>query len=215
MENKKQRKIDTGGFRNHEIAKIYSEPYCAERQRDTTQAGQAEAMVMGQTSGDPAGGDHNTHPPSLDSFSLRIQKGSDQFECETNSYSKTKKFAKQRKELHSIEPRMSRTPSDEYSNGEEKMMSESADNENSAETPGEQEETFVPSVKYNFDNPLVAITYSEDFKTSEENFTKGCKWLVNTSKTSLHLYKKKNYRHFGWCIVYSQMGLFNYMNIKI
>lgn len=187
MENKKQRKIDSGGFRKHEIAKIYSEPYCTERQWDAMQAGQAEAMVMEQTGGDcdPAGGDHNTQAPSLDSFNLRTRKGADQFEFETKSYSETKKFAKQRKELHSKEPWMSRTPSDEYSksssNGEEKIMSESADNENLAETPGEQEETFVPSVKYNFDNPLVAITYSEDFKTSEENFTKGCKWSPDGS----------------------------------
>lgn len=178
-ENKKQRKRSNGSLKRHQSG----------RQWDGFGAGQAE-LIMRSDNSDSVGDNPKWHPathtPLQDSSNSRTWEGH-QLQNGIESYSKAQNFDKQHKNLHSKEQWESYTPSDicintkDSNKGEEKsVVMESVDQEYSAEAAGEQEEISVPSVTYNFDNPLMALTYSKEFNTSEENFTKGCKWLVIT-----------------------------------
>lgn len=178
--NNKRMKTDTVGFRKNLSPRLHHGT-----QEDAMPRQQAEVIVMSDDS-DP-GVDNKQRCPAalvnlLDSSSMRNKGEAYQMQYENKSHDKTKEFVKRKSDLSKKE----RTPhklNDEYNNSNSgnniEKKSVMVDKEDSAEAAGEQEETFVPSVKYNFENPLMAISYNGEFKTSAENFTKGCKWLVN------------------------------------
>lgn len=159
---------------------------------------EAEWQVMG-SEGDPAAGDsrNRCHPalaPSSESAGAVNGGGQYPFQKRVKPHMKTKKYSEE-----DTDTRTQREWTDEYrnsknsSNREEAVKLESADEENIREAAGEQEENVVPSVTYNFDNPLMAINYSGEFKTSEDNFIKGCKWLVSTHLKTPYMIIRERY----------------------
>lgn len=188
IENNKRLKIENDNLKKNVSARVHPET-CVERQKVNVQEGQAEVIIMSDDS-DPCDDDQNRLPatltPSLNSSSLTSGEGKKWLQSNMKSHSETQKFVKQENGLHSESKRTPHSQSHDCinskssTNADEKLDElESVDKEDSAETVDVQGEAHVPSVKYNFDNPLMAINYIGEFKNSKENFTKGCKWLVN------------------------------------
>ena len=105
----------------------------------------------------------------------------------TKSY-ETKEFSQKYTNIHKPkEKTLDRTSdehcSDKYKSTNEVVILEASEEDNSRETVNDQDETSLPlpSVQYKFDDPLMALNYMGEFKMPEDNFTKGCKWLVTDS----------------------------------
>lgn len=182
----KQMKIDTDGLYKNLSTRVHPEA-CHLMRGEPLQESQAEVTVMRDNS-DPSDDGQNRCPaatPSLDSSSLRTEEGAYCFLNGMKSHSETNEFFKEENNPQSNKERIHRL-SDEPRNSkdssnlkEKSVLLESVDKQDSTEVGGE-EQPYVPSSKYNFDNPVMAINYIGEFKTSKENFTKGCKWLVDT-----------------------------------
>ncbi|KAG0729847.1 Telomerase Cajal body protein 1 [Chionoecetes opilio] len=136
--------------------------------------------------------------PSQELFSLRDAAKTYAFQNGTQSID-TKEFLEEKITISKPREETIDTISGEHCNsgnqsgGEEVVMSETAEKDDSGGTVEGQEES--PVSPHSFVDPLMVLNYSGEFKTRQDNFTKGCKWspdgsclLVTANDSKLRLF---------------------------
>lgn len=129
--------------------------------------------------------------PSQDLSKFEVVEKTYEVQNGTSSF-ETKEFLEEKPNIHKQQQSALNRTSDEYCNSsnkntiEEVVISEGVEKDDSRGTVDDQGVTSVSSLQYNFDNPLMAMNYMGEFKTPEDNFTKGCKWLVDKHDSCHH-----------------------------
>lgn len=185
--NSKPMNLDSSDLRKNPTSGALHGNIHAGKRGNVTQEEECEVMVISDDSNhgvNNCNGLHTSVLPSQDQSkfgiaeqTFNIQNGSD-----------FKEFLGKKSNIHKQKQRTLNRTSDEHCNIrnknaiEEVVISETCvEKDDSRETVEDQGESSINSLKYNFDNPLMALNYMGEFKTPEDNFTKGCKWSPDGS----------------------------------